>query len=153
MSGLVTGGGRAVQQHRDVWAPKPIKVEMPDVEEVRRAVDAALANEEAEAEETPTVPAPRQEQQPMARPTPGVIPPAGQRGWSRVAAMRKLSGLRSIRNGRGGDTRPPTVDEVRQPASGRTAGIAAVIALIIVVLIVVFYLISSLISSISSLFG
>jgi hypothetical protein len=121
---------------------------MPDMSEVRRAVDAVLSDE------PPVVPAPRP--QPVdAKAVPHRMPPPNPRpGWPRPPSVRQLPGRkRQIP----GPRRPPPVQRVRkvkQPAGARgIATVAGTLVVIAIILVIVIMIISGLAHTISDLFG
>jgi hypothetical protein len=143
-AGLVTGGS---------YEPDPLPMDFiqpvePDLDEVRRAVNAQLAREELIGL-SPMVPAPRAGEPTPADP-PGVMPPNPRPGWPLKPAARQLANLRP--------PRPPKhrqIQRVRHQnrSSGRTiAGVAAVLAVVIVLLGIVVTIIGSFANTIATLF-
>jgi hypothetical protein len=145
--GLVTGAA---------FESEPFTVEvveplMPDMSEVRRAVDAALSGEDEPF--APVVPAQRRRPPQPPRVTPGFVPPNPRAGWPRNPAGRQLPGLRP---------RLPSaakpVTRVRRPAGqrrprGSSVGMAGLVLFILVIIVIVVTAIGSLLNTISALFN
>jgi hypothetical protein len=137
------------------YKAEPFEVElaepvMPDMSEVRRAVDAVLSAEDEEF--GPIVPAQRSKPPQLPSETPGIMPPNPRPGWPRPPSVRQLPGLRA---------RPPGTDKPvsraprpkgRRRPQGSTAGFTGLVALIIVILVIVVTAINSLVDTITSLF-
>jgi hypothetical protein len=143
-SGLVTGAGYEQEPLRiDVVGP----VE-PDLAEVRRAVDAALQDEEAGiGDAPPTVPVPRRELAIALGETPGIMPVNPRPGWPVRPSVRQLPGFRP---------RPPArIQRVRRPGSGGVAIATTVGALLLagVIITIFIMIIVSLSETINSIFG
>lgn len=148
VSGLVTGSA---------YESEPIKIDlaapgMPDLSEVRRAVDAVLSDDEPIARAIPTQ---RRQPQPP-RVTPGLVPTNPRAGWPRSPSVRQLAGLRPRTPGAGSKANPST--RVRRPAGqrrqrGSSAGFAAILILILVVIVILVTAINSLMDTLSSIFN
>jgi hypothetical protein len=151
LAGLVTGAS---------YAPEPLtfkvaKPSMPDMAEVRKAVDAVLGEEEALATE---------EERPTRRPatprtsmlaispaatTPGMVPPNPRPGWPGAAVVRRLPGVPS-----GGQRlSPPTRAALQRGRRAPSAGVGGVVVLIIVIIVVLWIVINSLVETIQGIFG
>ncbi|HET9139693.1 hypothetical protein [Actinophytocola sp.] len=141
-SGLVTGATYDQEPlHIDVVRP----VE-PDLSEVRRAVDAALQDEEAAAGDSPpTVPVPRQDLAVALGQPPGIVPANPRPGWQSRPSVRQLPGFRP---------RPPArIQRVRRPGSGgvaiaTTVGVLLLAGVIITIIIMIIVSLSNTIDSI-----
>jgi hypothetical protein len=146
VSGLVTGAAYKSDPF-EVDVAEPV---MPDMSEVRRAVDAVLS-----AEDEPSAPVvPRQRRRPLEPPkvTPGLVPPNPRAGWPRNPSARQLAGLRPrVPTVNRPATRIPRPPGQRRP-QGSTAGWTGLIILIIVVIVIALTAISSLVDTITGLF-
>jgi hypothetical protein len=143
VAGLVTGG---------VYESEPFQIElvepaMPDLAEVRRAVDAVLAGEDEPQPAAKKVPAPRR--QPVIRDTPGIVPPNPRAGWPRTPSVRQLPGLRPRQQP---PPPPPQRGQVRR-SQGSNTGIGVVIVIVVVVIVIVVTIINSLLDTLSTLFS
>ncbi|MFL6141878.1 MAG: hypothetical protein ACJ72N_08430 [Labedaea sp.] len=155
VSGLVTGTGYEQEPlHIDLAAP----IE-PDMSEVRRAVDAALAGEA----QFDTLPVPTQRGRPPfppgqppgqlsgrpSAPMPGLVPGNPRAGWPRNPATRQLPGLRPR------PPRPPArIQKVRR--RGGTTGAAGMVAVLLVIgvlVLIVLTIIGSLLNTLTQLFN
>ena len=144
--GLVTGASYETEPFT-IELVEPV---MPDMSEVRRAVDAALSDEPFE----PIVPAQRRKPPQTPRVTPGMVPPNPRAGWPRTPSVRQLPGLRPRLPGAG--PRPAT--RIPRPAGQRrprwsSAGMAGLIILILVIIVIIVTAIGSLANTISTLFS
>jgi len=123
---------------------------MPDMSEVRRAVDAVLSAEDEQS--APIVPAQRSKPPQLPETTPGIVPPNPRPGWPRTPSVRQLPGLRP----RPPDAQKPVARAPRPPGrrrpQGSTAGFTGLAALIIVILVVLVTAINSLMDTITALF-
>jgi hypothetical protein len=145
--GLVTGAA---------FESEPFTVEvvepvMPDMSEVRRAVDAALSGEDQPL--TPVVPPQRRRSPQPPRVPPGIMPPNPRAGWPRNPSGRALPGLRPRLPSAG-----KPVTRVRRPAGqrrprGSSAGMAGLVIFILVIVVIVVTAIGSLLNTISTLFN
>lgn len=148
VSGLVTGSAYDSEPIRiDLVAPA-----MPDLSEVRRAVDAVLSDEPIAR----AIPTPRRQPPQPPREMPGLVPPNPRAGWPRSPSVRQLAGLRPRTPGAGSKANPST--RVRRPAGqrrqrGSSAGFAAILILILVVIVILVTAINSLIDTLSSIFN
>jgi hypothetical protein len=137
VSGLVTGA---------TYEAEPLRIDLatpvePDLDEVRRAVDAALSAEE-QVDEAPVIPAPRRPSAPPAAPAPsppGIVPPNPRAGWPRTPTVRLPARIRTVRSGGG--------------SGGVSAAVAVgvVVALGVIVVIIV-SIVASLVDTITTLF-
>lgn len=146
VSGLVTGAAYKAEPF-EVDVAEPV---MPDLSEVRRAVDAVLsAEDELNA---PIVPAQRSKSPRLPEQTPGMMPPNPRPGWPRSPSVRQLPGLRA----RPPDAKNPVARAPRpadrQRPKGSTAGFTGLFALIIITLVIIVTAIGSLVNTITSLF-
>jgi hypothetical protein len=131
VSGLVTGA---------TYEAEPIRIDLadpvePDMSEVRRAVDAVLAGEDALS---PTIPAPRAPATP-AQP-PACVPPNPRAGWPRTPSARQ----------------PARIQRVRDPRTSTGASVAAVVAVLIVLgvlVTIVIGIIAGVVNTITQLFS
>jgi hypothetical protein len=140
VAGLVTG---AVYEAEPLEI-KLVKPPMPDMDEVRKAVDAVLAGEDEPAL-APKIPAPRRQQVP--RITPGLVPPNPRAGWPRTPPLRQLPGLRPRQQ----PPPPPRRGQVRRKPSFGAGGTIIVIVLVLIVIVVT--IIGSLVNTLSTLFN
>jgi hypothetical protein len=143
VAGLVTGAG---------YESEPFQIElveppMPDMDEVRKAVDAVLA-EEDQPSPAPKIPAPRRQRTMPVNP-PGIVPPNPRAGWPRTPSVRQLPGLRPRQQP---PPPPPRRAQLRR-SQGFNAGIGAIIVLALVVIVVIVTIIGSLANTISTLFN
>ena len=146
MFGLVTGTG---------YESEPFKIDlvqpvMPDMSEVRRAVDAVLSAEDEPIR--PIVPRPRRQPAQPAE-MPGLMPPNPRAGWPRSPSVRQLSGLRPRLPGTG----PKPVSKVPRPAGqrrpqGSTAAWTGFAILIIVFVVIALTALGSLLNMIAGFF-
>ena len=145
VSGLVTGA---------TYQSEPFKIDLvqpvePDMDEVRRAVDAVLSVEDEAI--APIIPAQRRRSaQPKV--TPGIVPPNPRAGWPKSPAVRQLSGLRPRLTGSNPATRVPRPPGRRRP-QGSSAGWAGLITLILVFVVLAIWALRSLAETISALFN
>jgi hypothetical protein len=146
VSGLVTGS---------TFDPEPISIDLakpvePDMDEVRRAVDAAMAKED-QFKPAPVVPAPRGELPAPPADTPGGAPPLQRAGWPRMPSVQRIPGFRPRP-----PAPPPRIQRVRRPGGSpgsRLAGVAAVVVVAGLVLVIILTMISSLVNTVSSFFN
>jgi hypothetical protein len=147
LAGLVTG---------EFYAPEPFtfkvaKPSMPDMTEVRKAVDAALSEEEeAEAATEEAPPARRPPARPataLATATPGMVAPNPRPGWP-GAVVRRLPRVPS-----GGQRPAPPAARAALQRGRRapSAGVGGVAVLIIVIIVILWIVINSLVETISDL--
>jgi hypothetical protein len=145
--GLVTGASFESEPFT-IEVAEPV---MPDMSEVRRAVDAALSGEDEPL--APVVPTQRRRSPQPPRVVPGFVPQNPRAGWPRNPSGRQLPGLRP---------RPPgtakAVTRVRRPAGqrrpkGSSAGMAGLVIFILVIIVIVVTAIGSLLNTISTLFN
>lgn len=146
VSGLVTGAAYKAEPF-EVDIAEPV---MPDLSEVRRAVDAVLSMEDEL--NAPIVPAQRAKPPQLPKDTPGIVVPNPRPGWPRSPSVRQLPGLRA----RPPDAKNP-VARAPRPAGrarpkGSTAGFTGLFALIIITLVIIVTAINSLMDTITALF-
>jgi len=146
--GLVTGSS---------FESEPFTIElvepiMPDMSEVRRAVDAVLSGEDEPL--APVVPRQRRKPPQTPRVTPGIVPPNPRAGWPRTPSVRQLPGLRPRTPGaaRSPAARIPRPAGQRRPR-GSSAGFVGLIIFILVIIVIIVTAIVSLLNTLSSLFG
>lgn len=146
VAGLVTGSEYGSEPFRiDVATPVT-----PDPEEVRRAVDAAMSEEETiSPRKVPTLrKAQSTDTPPMGMP--GLVPRNPRPGWPRPPSVRQLAGLRPrLPGGRQGASRPARPTRLQ----GSTLGIGAIVALLLVFTVIAVTFLNSLLGSIAGLFN
>jgi hypothetical protein len=148
VSGLVTGAAYKSEPF-EVELAEPV---MPDMSEVRRAVDAVLSAEDEPL--PPIVPTQRRHSPQPPKVTPGIVPPNPRAGWPRNPSPRRLAtGLRPRLPG----VASQPAARVRRPAGqrrpqGSSAAWAGLTVLIIVVIVIAVTAIGSLVNTISGLF-
>lgn len=134
VSGLVTGA---------TYEAEPLRIDLatpvePDMDEVRRAVDAALSAEDQA--DVPVIPAPRRPSPPAPpRETPGIVPPNPRAGWPRTPVVRLPARIRTVRSGGGSG------------GASTAVAVGVVVALAVIVVIVV-SIVASLVDTITTLF-
>jgi hypothetical protein len=143
VAGLVTGA---------VYESEPFQIElvepaMPNLDEVRRAVDAVLAGEDEPQPAAPKIPAPRR--QPVTRDTPGIVPPNPRAGWPRTPSVRQLPGLRPRQQQ---PPPPPRRGQVHR-SKRSNSGVGVVVVIVLVVVVIVVTIINSLLDTLSTLFN
>jgi hypothetical protein len=148
VSGLVTGPSSLEE---DSYRVEPVAPAVPevDLEQVRRAVDAALFDED-DSGGGGQVPAPRRAAAPAPprapHDTPGLVAPNPRAGWPRTPSVRQLAGLRARRSP---PPLPPPKWVQQRRRSGSAAGsVVAVLVVIGVILWVVFTIISGIIDTV-----
>jgi hypothetical protein len=143
VAGLVTGA---------YFESEPFQIEVvtppePDMDEVRKAVDAVLAGEE-EQTTAPQIPSPRR--RPAPSDTPGFVAPNPRPGWPRTPPLRQLPGLRPRQLP--APPPPPRRGQVRR-SQVLSAGTGVIVVIVAVVLVIVVTIIGSLVNMISALFN
>ncbi|HEU5474307.1 MAG TPA: hypothetical protein VFV67_26970 [Actinophytocola sp.] len=126
---------------------EPFRIEMakpvePDLSEVRRAVHAALGEEE---DESPAEPVRRRESATTFTETPGIVPLNPRAGWPRNPSGRQLPGFRP--------RQPARIQRVRRPGSGgvaiaTTVGVLLLVGVIITMIVMIFISLADTIDSI-----
>lgn len=136
VSGLVTGA---------TYEAEPLRIDLatpvePDLDEVRRAVDAALSAEDLGGE-APVIPAPRRPSSPLAPPreTPGMVPPNPRAGWPRTPTVRLPARIRTVRSG-------------GSSGGASTAVAVGVVLAIGVIVVIIVSIVASLVDTITTLF-
>lgn len=143
VAGLVTGDTYREEQSVTVRVVTP---DMPDLSEVRAAVDAALLGEE----EPQPVAAPvrRAAPPPVRAPTntPGLVPPNPRAGWPRSPAVRQLAGLR-----RPAERIPPPQWTPRRKPGAAAGATVAIIVMIGILIWIIVSIISGILDTISGI--
>lgn len=145
VSGLVTGAGYGSEPFK-IDLVKPVE---PDMDEVRRQVDAMLSVEDEAM--APIVPA--QRSKPPQRPTvtPGPVPNP-RAGRPRSPGVRQLAGLRPRLPGGSPAARAPRPAGRRRP-QGSTVRLAGVIAMLLLFVVLALTALSSFVDTINALFN
>ena len=144
VSGLVTGAAYESEPFK-IDLVKPIE---PDMDEVRRQVDAVLSVED-EAR-SPIIPAPRARPAMPPRVTPGIVP--NPRAGRPRPAVRQLSGLRPRLPGASPATRAPRPPGRRRP-QGSTIGWTGLVVLLLLFVVLAVSALNSLADTITGLFN
>ncbi|ONI78894.1 hypothetical protein ALI144C_29475 [Actinosynnema sp. ALI-1.44] len=131
LSGLVTGANLPSQRRDELPMVKP---DLPDPDDIRAAVEAAL-----EAEEEQSAPPPQTPPQQPPSTTPGLL-----RQWPAAAAVAR--GLRATKD------RITAAPAERRPA-GMRSGMAVVVVIVLVTVVILYFVITSLVNTFSQLFG
>ncbi|ALG05838.1 hypothetical protein AOZ06_01905 [Kibdelosporangium phytohabitans] len=131
LSGLVTGANLPTQRRDELPLVKPA---LPDPDDIRAAVEAALDAEEKPEDPPQEAPPP----QPSSA-APGLL---GQ--WASAAAVARK--LRATKN------RITASPAERKPA-GMRSGMAVVLVIVLVTVVILYFVITSLVHTFSQLFG
>lgn len=145
VSGLVTGAAYESEPFK-IDLVKPVE---PDMDEVRRQVDAVLSVEDEAM--APIVPAQRSKPPQNLTVTPGVVPNP-RAGRPRSPGVRQLSGLRPRLPGSGPATKVPRPAGRRRPQAS-TYGWVGVVAMLLLFVVLAVTALSSFVDTIAALFN